>query len=81
MTLEVPPEGEQLQGKYEQVMFGALQSREEYFAERERFSQLAFQECSPPVPVEKAHEIFDTRKFLMSLAARYASEKFVLTED
>ncbi|MEK7122632.1 MAG: hypothetical protein AAB855_02125 [Patescibacteria group bacterium] len=80
MAGEPQPEAS-AQSKYKEVLFGALQSELEYYEERNRFALLVQDGTQGTVPFHLGEEMYDTRKVLMSMEARYAGGRQISHED
>src|SRR3989338_4353548 len=66
---------------YKAVLFGALQSEQEYNEERERFARLVHEGTEGAVSFSLGEEMYDTRRILTSMEARYAGGKQVSHEE
>lgn len=67
--------------QYKEVLFGALQSEQEYAEERNRFANLFVEGTEGAVSFAMGEEMYDTRKILTSMEARYAGGKQVPRKD
>lgn len=64
---------------YKEVLFGSRQTEQEYSEERGRFAQLLSSECG--VAYEDACDMYDTRKTLSLMEAKYAGGALLTRDD